>query len=48
MIELMNDYIALLKSDAKRMFPGATVVKIVITDEEVLVQPTYTKENKNA
>ncbi len=45
MSELMNDYMALLRSDAKKVFPGAAVVKIVITGESVQVQ-VHTKENE--
>lgn len=37
----MNDYFALLRSDALKMFPGATSVKIFISKQEVSVTPTY-------
>lgn len=38
----MNDYIALLRSDALKMFPGATSVQIFINFEDgVLITPTY-------
>ena len=41
MNDLMNDYISLLRSDALKMFPGATSVTIFINEEEVSVTPTY-------
>ena len=41
MNNLMNDYIALLRSDALKMFPGATGITIFINEEEVSVTPTY-------
>lgn len=41
MNDLMNDYIALLRSDALKMFPGATGITIFINEEEVSVTPTY-------
>ena len=42
-LELMNDYMNLLRSDAGRMFPGAVRVEIVITADAVSVKPAYTK-----
>lgn len=41
MNDLMNDYIALLRADALKMFPGATSVSIFINEQEVEVKPTY-------
>ena len=41
MNDTMNDYIALLRADALKMFPGATSVTIFINEEEVSVEPTY-------
>lgn len=41
MNNLMNDYIALLRSDALKMFPGATSVSIFINSDEVSVTPSY-------
>lgn len=41
MNDLMNDYISLLRSDALKMFPGATSVTIFINEEKVSVTPTY-------
>lgn len=41
MNDLMNDYLALLRSDALKMFPGATSVKIFINEQEVSVTPVY-------
>lgn len=41
MNETMNDYIALLRADALKMFPGATSVSIFINEEEVSVTPSY-------
>lgn len=41
MNEAMNDYIALLRSDALKMFPGATSVEIFINKEETSVTPRY-------
>lgn len=37
----MNDYIALLRADALRMFPGATSISIFINEEEVSVTLSY-------
>lgn len=41
MNETMNDYIALLRSDALKMFPGAVSVEIFINAEGVTVTPRY-------
>ena len=41
MNDLINDYIALLRADALKMFPGATSVSIFINVEGVSVQPSY-------
>jgi len=41
MSEMMNDYIALLRADALKMFPGATSVSIFINEEEVSITPSY-------
>lgn len=41
MNEAMNDYIALLRHDALKMFPGATSVEIFINEEETSVTPRY-------
>lgn len=41
MNDKMNDYIALLRSDALKMFPGATSVSIFINEESVEVKPSY-------
>lgn len=37
----MNDYIALLRSDALKMFPGAVSVSIFINEEGVIVTPSF-------
>lgn len=42
-LELMNDYMNLLRSNAVRMFPGAVLVEILITGESVSVKPVYKK-----
>ncbi len=41
MSETMNDYIALLRSDALKTFPGAVSVEIFINAEGVNVTPRY-------
>lgn len=41
MNEKMNAYIALLRDDALKMFPGATSVEIFINEEEVSVTSSY-------
>lgn len=41
MNEATNDYIARLRHDALKMFPGATSVEIFINEEEVSVTPSY-------
>lgn len=42
MNEEMNDYIARLRSDAIKMFPGATSVKIFINfDDGVVITTSY-------
>jgi len=41
MNQQMNEYIARLRADALKMFPGATSVSIFINVQEVEVKPTY-------
>lgn len=41
MNEKMNDYIAQLRADALKMFPGATSVEIFIDMDETSVAPRY-------
>lgn len=41
MNEAMNDYIARLRHDALKMFPGATSVEIFISEGETSVTPRY-------
>ena len=40
-LETMQNYMNLLKADAKRIFPGAVSVAIIITAEDVDVRPCY-------
>ncbi len=44
MSDLINDYIRLLKSDAKKVFPDAVSVEIFISADEVKVIPRYAGE----